>query len=182
MKGKKAKRKAREKQLQDARRISNLQKKRELKNAGIEEKERKGIKGMNYSKDIPFHHPQPAGFWDINQEKVREAGEKRDLSNALMEQLEGKRRLEVEMEEKKKDFKKQKLRKENPELDLVNEHKSIDDEFQVTARKRYILLIKFKVGAPCSPSYRRGFARDCQDGNFWSVCSTNDFNWSRNSC
>lgn len=39
--GKKAKRKAREKQLQEARRISNLQKRRELKNAGIELKEKK---------------------------------------------------------------------------------------------------------------------------------------------
>jgi pre-mRNA-splicing factor CDC5/CEF1 len=107
-----------------------------MKNAGIQEKERKQAKGMNYSVDIPFHHPQPSGFWDINKERIREAGEKRDLSNALMEQLEGKRRLEVEIEDKKKDFKKQKLRKENPELDLVNEHKTIEDEFQVTARKR----------------------------------------------
>jgi pre-mRNA-splicing factor CDC5/CEF1 len=36
--GKKAKRKAREKQLEEAKRLASLQKKRELKAAGIEQK------------------------------------------------------------------------------------------------------------------------------------------------
>ena len=113
-----------------------MQKKRELKNAGIEIKEKKKAKGMDYNADIPFHHPQPAGFWDINSERVREIGEKRDLSNALMEQLEGPKRMEIELEAKKKDFKKQKARKENPDMDVdVRKTKAIDDEFQVTARK-----------------------------------------------
>jgi pre-mRNA-splicing factor CDC5/CEF1 len=47
-KGKKAKRKAREKQLEEARRLANLQKKRELKAAGIDMSKRK--------------RPEPSGF------------------------------------------------------------------------------------------------------------------------
>jgi len=138
--GKKAKRKAREKQLADARRISNLQKKRELKNAGIELKEKRERKGMDYSKDIPFHHPQPSGFYDINNERIRELGEKRDLSNALMEQLEGKRRLEVELEERKKDFKKQKMRKNDDENSgLDQKSQALQSDLLHTARKKLML-------------------------------------------
>jgi hypothetical protein len=37
--------------------------------------------------------------------------EKRDLSNALLEQLEGKRRMDIEEEGRKKDFKKIKSKK-----------------------------------------------------------------------
>lgn len=108
-----------------------MQKKRELKNAGIEMKEKKKGKGMDYNADIPFHHPQPAGFWDVNKELLRERGEKRDLSNALMETLEGKRRVEVEEDERKKDFKKAKKKKEEGG-DVV-----MVDESVVTARKKY---------------------------------------------
>ena len=72
--GKKAKRRARQKQLEEARRLSNAQKRRELKKAGLELVIRKKYEytGMDYNKDIPFYHPQPAGFWDINEERLRE--------------------------------------------------------------------------------------------------------------
>merc|ERR1712054_718672 len=47
-KGKKAKRKAREKQLEEARRLSTLQKKRELKAAGIELPKYRRKRGVDY--------------------------------------------------------------------------------------------------------------------------------------
>jgi pre-mRNA-splicing factor CDC5/CEF1 len=50
-KGKKAKRKAREKQLEEARRLAVLQKRRELKAAGIElPKPRRKVKGIDYNR------------------------------------------------------------------------------------------------------------------------------------
>jgi pre-mRNA-splicing factor CDC5/CEF1 len=56
VKGKKAKRKAREKQLEEARRLAALQKKRELKAAGIElaTKKKKRKHGIDYNAEIPF--------------------------------------------------------------------------------------------------------------------------------
>ncbi|CAM9306335.1 unnamed protein product, partial [Ectocarpus fasciculatus] len=68
-KGKKAKRKARERQLEEARRLSVLQKRRELKAAGIESRLGGGnSKHINYRKEIPFQKVAPAGFYDISEE------------------------------------------------------------------------------------------------------------------
>ena len=64
--GKKAKRKIREKQLEEARRLAALQKKRELKSAGIEitlRLPKKKKKEMNYNVDIPFKRDVPIGSW-----------------------------------------------------------------------------------------------------------------------
>lgn len=53
--GKKAKRKAREKQLEEARRLAALQKRRELRMAGIElPHKRKKRRGVDYNAEIPF--------------------------------------------------------------------------------------------------------------------------------
>ena len=63
--GKKAKRKAREKQLEEARRLASLQKRRELKAAGIEMKARsRKRKFIDYIKEIPFEKAVPGGFYD----------------------------------------------------------------------------------------------------------------------
>jgi len=65
-KGKKAKRKAREKQLEEARRLAALQKRREMKAAGIDlpRMRRKLPKGqMDYNIEIPFERRPPPGFY-----------------------------------------------------------------------------------------------------------------------
>ncbi|KAG8044534.1 hypothetical protein GUJ93_ZPchr0061g33658 [Zizania palustris] len=63
--GKKAKRKAREKQLEEARRLASLQKRRELKAAGIDTRQRKRKrKGIDYNAEIPFEKRPPPGFYD----------------------------------------------------------------------------------------------------------------------
>lgn len=66
-KGKKAKRKAREAQLEEARRIASLQKRRELKAAGIydesnrnQKRKRKGV--IDYNAEIPFEK-KPSLLW-----------------------------------------------------------------------------------------------------------------------
>lgn len=67
--GKKAKRKARERQLEDSRRLAALQKRRELKNAGINIKISHRKKGeMDYNADIPFEKKAAPGFYDTQEE------------------------------------------------------------------------------------------------------------------
>lgn len=68
--GKKAKRKARERQLEESRRGAALQKRRELKNAGINVKVVTRKPGqMDYNADIPFEKPAAPGFYDTLEEQ-----------------------------------------------------------------------------------------------------------------
>ncbi|KAJ5205753.1 hypothetical protein N7491_003622 [Penicillium cf. griseofulvum] len=68
--GKKAKRKARERLLEESRRLAVLQKRRELKNAGINVKVVTRKPGqMDYNADIPFEKPAAPGFYDTLEEK-----------------------------------------------------------------------------------------------------------------
>eukprot|EP01052_Picozoa_sp_SAG31_P058822 SAG31_NODE_18187_length_644_cov_0.924771_2_plen_91_part_00 len=63
--GKKAKRKAREQQLEEARRLASLQKRRELRAAGIDIRSRKRRAGfMDYNAEIPFEKRPASGFFD----------------------------------------------------------------------------------------------------------------------
>jgi pre-mRNA-splicing factor CDC5/CEF1 len=74
--GKKAKRKAREKMLAQAKRLADLQKRRELKQAGLlssqaKKKARKRNRDIDLGVEIPFHKPAPAGFHDVGAEDER---------------------------------------------------------------------------------------------------------------
>jgi len=76
--GKKAKRKAREKMLAQAKRMADLQKRRELKQAGLisgqaKRNARARLKGgdVDLGVEIPFHKPVPAGFHDMSGEVKR---------------------------------------------------------------------------------------------------------------
>lgn len=70
--GKKAKRKARERQLEESRRLAVLQKRRELKNAGINVKIVSHKKGqMDYNADIPFEKKAAPGFYDTQEEQLQ---------------------------------------------------------------------------------------------------------------
>jgi len=104
--GKKAKRKARERQLEDARRLAMLQKKRELKAAGIQSRFKVKQKGMDYNADIPFEKAAAPGFYDTTEEAARVANLPIGKS---MKQLEGgKRKQDMEEAEKRKRQKKAK--------------------------------------------------------------------------
>lgn len=73
--GKKAKRKAREKILAQAKRLTELQKRRELKQAGLlssqAKKKAKRSREIDLGVEIPFHKPAPAGFHDTTSEAMR---------------------------------------------------------------------------------------------------------------
>ncbi|KDR18926.1 cell division cycle 5-like protein [Zootermopsis nevadensis] len=110
--GKKAKRKAREKQLEEARRLAALQKRRELRAAGIELAPRKKKKrGVDYNAEIPFEkRPQP-GFHDTSKEILDPSAP--DFSRLRQQHLDGELRTEKEERERRKDKLKLKQRKEN---------------------------------------------------------------------
>jgi pre-mRNA-splicing factor CDC5/CEF1 len=70
--GKKAKRKARERQLDLSKRLALLQKRRELKMSGINIKIKTTKKGeMDYNADIPFERAAAPGFHDTTEEIER---------------------------------------------------------------------------------------------------------------
>ncbi|KAK1756001.1 pre-mRNA splicing factor component-domain-containing protein [Echria macrotheca] len=70
--GKKAKRKERERQQEESRRLAALQKRRELKTAGINIKVTTRKKGqMDYNADIPFEKKAVPGFYDTTEEIER---------------------------------------------------------------------------------------------------------------
>ncbi|ORM39654.1 Pre-mRNA-splicing factor CEF1 [Babesia sp. Xinjiang] len=87
--GKKAKRKAREKQIEQTRRLASLQKRHELKKAGVNVGALKLHKSiMDYVKEVPFETQPPKGFYEP------ETGHEIDESLRSIQQLEGKRRDE----------------------------------------------------------------------------------------
>lgn len=135
--GKKAKRKAREKQLEEARRLASLQKRRELKAAGIDTRQRKRKrKGIDYNAEIPFEKKPPPGFFDVTDEdRVVE----QPKFPTTIEELEGKRRVDVEAQLRKQDVAKNKIaqRQDAPSA-ILQANKLNDPE---TVRKRSKLML-----------------------------------------
>ncbi|KAK9452319.1 pre-mRNA splicing factor component-domain-containing protein [Limtongia smithiae] len=75
--GKKAKRKDRERLLEEGRRLAILQKRRELKQAGINVKLfKKNRNEMDYNADIPFEHKPAVGFFDTTGELAENSADK----------------------------------------------------------------------------------------------------------
>ncbi len=117
VKGKKAKRKARERVLDEARRLAQLQKFRELRNAGvdfvIERKQRNKKKEFSYGKEVPLERKPVELVYKIEKEERNDQGDP-NLGNININRFEGERRDEVEARRKKQDMRKiKKLRKQN---------------------------------------------------------------------
>ncbi|CAK7222614.1 Pre-mRNA-splicing factor cef1 [Sporothrix bragantina] len=84
--GKKAKRKAREREQEESRRLANLQKRRELKTAGINIKVVTRRKGeMDYNADIPFEKKPALGFYDTSEEIVRNERQRQAIDPRLQQ-------------------------------------------------------------------------------------------------
>ncbi|CEH15710.1 cdc5 protein [Ceraceosorus bombacis] len=96
--GKKAKRKAREQALEEARRLALLQKRRELKAAGIIMRPKKPKKGMDYNEDIPYAKAPVPGFYDTSDEASRSY---RAPVGQTLAQLDGKRKESAEERKRK---------------------------------------------------------------------------------
>jgi pre-mRNA-splicing factor CDC5/CEF1 len=90
--GKKAKRKARERQLEESKRLAHLQKRRELKAAGINIKiQPKKGNHIDYNADIPLEKQVPAGFFDTTEE-LRQNEREREAFDPRKRQLANKRK------------------------------------------------------------------------------------------
>jgi len=101
--GKKAKRKAREKKLEEARRFAQLQKRRELKQAGINVFKQIKIKGVDYNKEVPFEAFVPQGRHVVSEEELPELDIHK--SNIALRQIEQNLRDEEEKKRRALDLK-----------------------------------------------------------------------------
>ena len=90
-KGKKAKRKAREKVLEQAKHLASLQKRREMLAAGIAPSNRKRkVKGIDYAHEISFEKPAPLGFHDVSAAEEDRPAYKKQFTGALVSELDKK--------------------------------------------------------------------------------------------
>ena len=106
-KGKKAKRKAREKQLEEARRLATLQTRRELKAAGVEtklppSKASRKRKLIDYAVEVPFQKLAPAGFYDVSEEERASKHMKLDPQKAGRDLIELEGREDQDKQERAK--------------------------------------------------------------------------------
>lgn len=111
-KGKKAKRKLRELQLEESRRLVMLQKRRELKAAGIDRRLTSRKHGeIDYASEIPFQKVPPAGFHDVSEENLAAKKLRLDPQQRVLElsKLEGRHQQEEEERLRLLDRKKLKL-------------------------------------------------------------------------
>lgn len=132
--GKKAKRKMREKQLEEGRRLATVQRKRELRASGIDMELKKRIKPkvreMDYNVEIPFEHMVPGGRFEVD---VNSAPTKDELRISA-QQIEGSMRAEQEAKKKVEDERKMKKLKE---MNLPAAIQKINDlnEFKVPMKR-----------------------------------------------
>merc|ERR1712060_736629 len=118
---KKAKRKAREKQMEEARRLAQLQKKRELKAAGIDVISCwKTKKEMDYNKEVPFERKPPKGLANISEEKEQTRNIFKEFKRTTIEEIEGKKRKAIEAALRKKDVKCQLIGTKTNSSNIIN--------------------------------------------------------------
>lgn len=139
--GKKAKRKARERQLEEAKRLAFLQKKRELKAAGINLKPKQKKKGMDYNADIPLEKRAAPGFYDTSEEAAKTFSAPIGQS---LRALDGKRKQELEeQEEKNKRRKGEDGKPKGPAAQFVAAReaqiKKLKDQEQIIRRRKLSL-------------------------------------------
>ena len=160
--GKKAKRKAREKQLEEARRLASLQKRRELKAAGIDTRQRRRKrKGIDYNAEIPFEKRPPPGFFDVS-------GEERHVEQpkfpTTIEELEGKRRVDVEAQLRKQDIAKNKIAQRQDAPSAILQANKLNDPEAVRKRSKLMLPAPQISDQELEEIAKMGYASDLISG------------------
>ncbi|KJE89548.1 cell division cycle 5-like protein, variant [Capsaspora owczarzaki ATCC 30864] len=124
--GKKSKRKARERQLEEARRLASLQKRRELAAAGIEMPRRFKKRGqIDLNAEVPLHKVAPRGFYDTSME-VDDGTAAREFKTRSLQDLEGKKSAQAEAEMRKKDKEKLDKKKSTDLVGLLQADKELE--------------------------------------------------------
>lgn len=160
--GKKAKRKAREKQLEEARRLASLQKRRELKAAGIDNRHRRRKrKGIDYNAEIPFEKRPPPGFFDVS-------GEDRTVEQpkfpTTIEELEGRRRADVEAQLRKQDIAKNKIAQRQDAPSAILLANMLNDPEAVRKRSKLMLPAPQISDQELEEIAKMGYSRDLVAG------------------
>ena len=133
-KGKKAKRKAREKQLEEA----SLQKRRELKAAGLDVKQKKRkLRHIDYNAEIAFEKKPPPGFFDTSGEQGK--NDDSEFLGKTLQELEGKRRDEEESKKRKEDVQRNKIMAEKNVPQAVAQASRLNDPEQIRKRSKLML-------------------------------------------
>ncbi|XP_028065679.1 cell division cycle 5-like protein [Camellia sinensis] len=135
--GKKAKRKAREKQLEEARRLASLQKRRELKAAGIQTRQKKRKRrGIDYNAEIPFEKKPPPGFFDVADED--QPVEQLKFPTTI-EELEGEKRTDREARLRKQDIARNKIAQRQDAPSAILQANKLNDPEAVRKRSKLML-------------------------------------------
>lgn len=128
--GKKAKRKAREKILEESRRVADLLRRRELKQVGINAtlKNKKKFKDqMDYNADIAFERRPQEGRFDTSKELQVNLKEKRvfdkttQVKGTFNQEVEAQKRKEKRRREQNKKLTNRQTSKDNTEINLTEE-------------------------------------------------------------
>lgn len=140
--GKKAKRKAREKQLEESRRLAALQKRRELKAAGVElGTGKRKQRGVDYGNEVPFQKVPPAGFFDtVGEDAAAEAviAVQGSFNAVLKSKLDAPNRDHAEANARKADAEKLKRKKDEALPEAVAQLNRLNDA-SVAKRARLML-------------------------------------------
>lgn len=161
--GKKAKRKAREKQLEEARRLASLQKRRELKAAGIDTRHRKRKrKGIDYNAEIPFEKRPPPGFFDVIDE---DRPVEQVKFPTTIEELEGRRRVDVEAQLRKQDTAKNKIAQRQDAPSAILQANKLNDPETVRKRSKLMLPAPQISDHELEEIAKMGYASDLLAGN-----------------
>ncbi|PWA93171.1 cell division cycle 5 [Artemisia annua] len=130
--GKKAKRKAREKQLEEARMLASVQKRREMKATRIDYmRSKRKNKKIDYNAEILFEKRPPAGFYDVIDESSVVDQPKFPTT---IEELEGQRRADKEVRLRRQDVARNKIaQRQDVPSTILKTNKMNDPE---TIRKR----------------------------------------------
>eukprot|EP00418_Pyrodinium_bahamense_P046762 CAMPEP_0179208840 /NCGR_PEP_ID=MMETSP0796-20121207/104152_1 /TAXON_ID=73915 /ORGANISM="Pyrodinium bahamense, Strain pbaha01" /LENGTH=536 /DNA_ID=CAMNT_0020913793 /DNA_START=41 /DNA_END=1647 /DNA_ORIENTATION=+ len=136
--GKKAKRKAREKQLEEARRLAALQKRRELKAAGISmAKKFRNRRGIDYAEEVPFEAAPPLGFHAPGPEETPKVT--LGLANVTLQAVEDRNREDEEKRRRNDDERKLKRLKQDNLPEAIEMINKLNDPQQL--RKRTALSL-----------------------------------------
>lgn len=161
--GKKAKRKAREKQLEEARRLASLQKRRELKAAGIDVRQRKRKrKGIDYNAEIPFEKRPPPGFYDVAEE---DRPVEQPKFPTTIDELEGERRVDREARLRKQDIAKNKIAERQDAPGAIMQANKLNDPETVRKRSKLMLPPPQISDQELEEIARMGYASDLLVGN-----------------
>ncbi|GMH16590.1 hypothetical protein Nepgr_018431 [Nepenthes gracilis] len=161
--GKKAKRKAREKQLEEARRLASLQKRRELKAAGIDVRKRKRKRrGIDYNAEIPFEKMPPPGFYDVTDE---DRPVEQPKFPTTIEELEGERRVDKEARLRKQDIAKNKIAQRQDVSAAVMQANKLNDPEAVRKRSKLMLPPPQIADHELEEIAKMGYASDLLSGN-----------------